>query len=44
MDHSGLIVFAAIGSLVLGDLPKGHWRKLDEDEIAALFSNVDVKD
>jgi 23S rRNA pseudouridine2605 synthase len=38
------LVRVAIGPLVLGDLPKGHWRKLDEDEIAALFSNVDVKD
>lgn len=38
------LVRVAIGPLVLGDLPKGHWRKLDEGEIAALFSNVDVKD
>ena len=31
------LVRVAIGGLVLGDLPKGAWRRLDEAEIAALL-------
>jgi 23S rRNA pseudouridine2605 synthase len=30
------LVRVAIGPLVLGDLPKGQWRHLTEDEVAAL--------
>ncbi len=37
------LVRVAIGPLVLGEIAKGQWRKLDDAEVAALFSNVDVK-
>lgn len=30
------LIRVAIGSLVLGDLPKGHWRQLSAAEVAAL--------
>jgi 23S rRNA pseudouridine2605 synthase len=30
------LIRVAIGPLVLGDLPKGHWRPLDAEEVAAL--------
>lgn len=30
------LVRVAIGTLLLGDLPKGQWRRLDEDEVRAL--------
>ena len=30
------LIRVAIGALVLGDLPKGQWRHLTEDEVAAL--------
>jgi 23S rRNA pseudouridine2605 synthase len=30
------LVRVAIGTLPLGDLPKGQWRRLDEDEVRAL--------
>jgi len=36
------LVRVAIGSLSLGELPKGQWRVLDEIELKALFSNVHV--
>ena len=36
------LVRVAIGSLALGELPKGQWRALTGAEAAALFSNVHV--
>ena len=37
LDHEVLrLVRVAIGSLVLGDLPKGAWRELGADEVRAL--------
>lgn len=37
------LVRVAIGPLELGELAKGQWRPLALDELAALFSNADVK-
>ncbi|MEL1265063.1 pseudouridine synthase [Pseudoxanthomonas putridarboris] len=34
------LVRVAVGPLVLGDLAKGHWRPLGEDEVAVLSSPV----
>ena len=36
------LVRVAIGSLELGELPKGQWRELTATEAEALFSNVHV--
>ena len=32
------LVRVAIGMLPLGDLPKGQWRRLDENEVRTLAS------
>ncbi|MDR0182816.1 pseudouridine synthase [Lysobacter arvi] len=37
------LVRVAIGSLALGDLPKGMWRELEASEAETLFSNVHVQ-
>jgi 23S rRNA pseudouridine2605 synthase len=34
------LVRVSIGSLALGDLPKGHWREVSEEEIRALSYNI----
>jgi 23S rRNA pseudouridine2605 synthase len=31
------LIRVAVGALSLGDLPKGHWRHLRPEEVAALF-------
>jgi len=36
------LIRVAIGSLALGDLPKGHWRDLSADEASILCENRDV--
>jgi 23S rRNA pseudouridine2605 synthase len=36
-DHQVLrLIRVAIGPLLLGDLPKGQWRRLSADEVRAL--------
>ncbi len=37
------LVRVAIGTLALGDLPKGQWRRLDDDEVRALACIDDAK-
>jgi 23S rRNA pseudouridine2605 synthase len=38
------LIRVSIGQLLLGDLPKGHWRRLSPDEIVALSSTRPMRE